>query len=223
MKIALCFSGQPRTFEECFSYVKENLIESNPQHEFDLIASFNSDSELSWASEYDFKALEVIDFNKDINLPNLTYQDNKYTINYPPRAKVTFYQLFGIKQVNELRKSYELKNNIQYDYIVRMRPDFKFLTEVDLSNLTSDKIYIPVEHDHFGYNDRFAIGSRNLMDVYMSRLDFWMEQHPEIINYTTHVETNLKIWLILNNIGIERIPFSYCMSRENEDVDLILV
>lgn len=223
MKIALCFSGQPRTFKECFSYVKENLIESNPQHEFDLIASFNSDSELSWASEYDFKALEVIDFNKDINLPNLTYQDNKYTINYPPRAKVTFYQLFGIKQVNELRKSYELKNNIQYDYIVRMRPDFKFLTEVDLSNLTSDKIYIPVEHDHFGYNDRFAIGSRNLMDVYMSRLDFWMEQHPEIINYTTHVETNLKIWLILNNIGIERIPFSYCMSRENEDVDLILV
>ncbi len=42
MKIALCFSGQPRTFEECFSYVEDNLIKTNPQHDFDLIDSFNS-------------------------------------------------------------------------------------------------------------------------------------------------------------------------------------
>ena len=48
----------------------------------------------------------------------------------------------------------------------------------------------------------------------MNRLDFYLQQHPEIPNYTTHVETNLKIWLGVNNIGIERIPFSYCMSRE---------
>ena len=222
MKIALCFSGQPRTFEECFSYVEDNLIKTNPQHDFDLIASFNSSEDLPWVLTYGFKSLEILDFN-DIEVPNLTYQDNKYTINYPPRAKVTFYQLFGIHKVNELRKRYELENNFQYDYLVRMRPDFKFLSEVDLTSLNKDKIYIPVEQDHFGYNDRFAIGDRDLMNIYMDRLNFYLQQHPEIPNYTTHVETNLKIWLGVNNTSIERLPFSYCMSRDNEDIDLVLV
>ena len=221
-RIALCLSGQLRTFKECFSYLEENIIKCNPQFDFDLIGYFNSSEKLPWISTYGFKSLEIFDFN-NIKVPNLTYQDNKYTINYPPRAKATFYQLFGIQKVNKLRKRYELENNFQYDYLIRIRPDFKFLSEVDLTSLDKDKIYIPIEQDHFGYNDRFAIGDRDLMEIYMDRFNFYLQQHPEILNYTTHIETNLKIWLEINNISIERLPFSYCMSRDNGDIDLVLV
>jgi hypothetical protein len=222
MRIALCFSGQLRTFEECFPYIEDNLIKANPQHEFDMIGYFNSDNNLIYdeLKDYPFKLLLV---EPDVELPNLMYQDNKYTINYPPRSKAVFYQLYAIQNANKLRKQYEQDNNFEYDFVVRIRPDFKYLDSVDLSNLEFDKIYLPLENDHFGYNDRFAIGSREVMEVYMNRFDFWMKQHPEIVNYTTHIETNLKIWLDINTIPIDRIPFSYCTCRVDGDVEYVFI
>jgi hypothetical protein len=222
MRIALCFSGQPRTFEECFPYIEDNLIKANPQYEFDMIGYFNSNNDLMYdeLKDYPFKSLLV---EPDVELPNLTYQDNKYTINYPPRSKAVFYQLYAIQNANKLRKQYEQDNNFEYDFVVRIRPDFKYLDSVDLSNLEFGKIYLPLENDHFGYNDRFAIGSREVMEVYMNRFDFWMKQHPEIVNYTTHIETNLKIWLDINTIPIDRIPFSYCTCRVDGDVEYVFI
>ena len=61
------------------------------------------------------------------------------------------------------------------------------------------------------------------MEVYMNRFDFWMKQHPEIVNYTTHIETNLKIWLDINTIPIDRIPFSYCTCRVDGDVEYVFI
>lgn len=222
MRIALCFSGQLRTFEECFPYIEDNLIKANPQHEFDMIGYFNSDNDLIYdeLKDYPFKSLLV---EPDVELPNLMYQDNKYTINYPPRSKAVFYQLYAIQNANKLRKQYEQDNNFEYDFVVRIRPDFKYLDSVDLSNLEFGKIYLPLENDHFGYNDRFAIGSREVMEIYMNRFDFWMKQHPEIVNYTTHIETNLKIWLDINTIPIDRIPFSYCTCRVDGDVEYVFI
>jgi hypothetical protein len=220
MRIALCFSGQPRTFEECFPYIEDNLIKANPQFEFDMIGYFNSDKSIEFLEKYPFKSLVI---EPDKPLPNLSYQDNKYTINYPPRSKAVYFQLYAIQKVNNLRKLHEQENGFEYDYIVRIRPDFKYLTEVNLDFIKNDIIYLPIENDHFGYNDRFAIGSREVMEVYMNRFDFWMKQHPEIINYTTHIETNLKIWLDINTISIDRIPFSYCTCRVDGDVEYVFI
>jgi hypothetical protein len=220
MKIALCLSGQPRTFEECFSYLEENIIKNNPQFEFDLFGYFNSSTSLPYLNNYPFKTLVV---EPDVECPNMTYQDNKYTINYPSRARPTFFQMWGMQQVNKLRQKYELKNNFEYDFIAKVRPDFKFLSEVDFSNLEKNKIYIPVENDHFGYNDRFAVGDGKIMNYYMDRVDFYLAQHPEIPNYTTHTESNLKIWLDLNKIEVNRILFSYCTCRINEDVEYVFI
>jgi hypothetical protein len=220
MRIALCFSGQPRTFEECFPYIEDNLIKANPQYEFDMIGYFNSDKPIDFLEKYPFRSLVI---EPDKPLPNLSYQDNKYTINYPPRSKAVYFQLYAIQKVNNLRKLYEQENGFEYDYIVRIRPDFKYLTEVNLDFIKNDIIYLPIENDHFGYNDRFAIGSKEVMEVYMNRFDFWMQQHPEIINYTTHIETNLKIWLDINTISIDRIPFSYCTCRVDGDVEYVFI
>jgi len=204
MKIALCFSGQPRTFEKSFPYVEENLINCNPQHDFNLIGYLNSDSPFP-SSKFDLLVVE-----EDVELPDLNYQSqNCHTYH----ARSVFYQLYGLQKVNELRKQHEQSKGFKYDYICRIRPDFQCITEVDLSNLEFDKIYLPVKDDWAGYNDRFAIGSNNVMDVYMSRYAFWMSEHPEIPNYIQHclhyAEANLKLWLDKCNIEIDRIPFSY--------------
>ncbi len=220
MKIALCLSGQLRTFEECFSYLEENIIKCNPQFDFDLIGYFNSPTPISYLKNYPF---DVVLVEPDPKCPDMTYQDNKYTINYPSRATPTFFQMHGMQQSNILRKKLEQEKGVQYDFVAKIRPDFKFLSEVDLSNIESDRIYIPVENDHFGYNDRFAIGNGKLMDFYLDRVDFYLQHHPEIPNYTTHTESNLKIYLDINNIKVDRLPFSYCTCRPNEDVEYVFV
>ena len=217
-KVALCLSGQFRTFDECFPFIQENLIECNQDNfQIDLFGYFTSDEEID-LSPYPFTKVVI---GEDSPLPNLNYHRNKYSISAPVVENV-YHQLFKMKKSNELRKSYEAEHNIEYDYIARLRSDFKYLTEVDFSILRPDTVFIPYEHDHFGLNDRFAIGSRNVMDIYLNRFDFWIEPHPEIPNYTTHVESNLKILMEINNINIDRIPFSYCLSRADGDADIII-
>ena len=219
-RIALCLSGQLRTFKECFSYLEENIIKCNPQFDFDLIGYFNSPNDVPYLKDYPF---ELVTVEPDVPCPNMLYQDNKYTINFPSRATPTFFQMYAMQQSNLLRKKLELKKEIEYDFVAKIRPDFKFLNEVDLSNIVKNKIYIPVENDHFGFNDRFAIGDRNLMDLYLDRVNFYLTPHPEIPNYTTHTESNLKIYLNLNNVEIDRLSFSYCTCRPNEDVEYVFV
>jgi hypothetical protein len=36
MRIAICFSGQPRFVEECYPAIKSNLIDANKQHDVDI-------------------------------------------------------------------------------------------------------------------------------------------------------------------------------------------
>lgn len=36
MKVAICFSGQPRFVKECFNLIKKNLIDVNSKHEIDF-------------------------------------------------------------------------------------------------------------------------------------------------------------------------------------------
>lgn len=36
MKIAICFSGQPRFIEECYSGIKSNIIDANSKHDIDI-------------------------------------------------------------------------------------------------------------------------------------------------------------------------------------------
>ena len=59
-KIALCLSGQLRTFEECFSYLEENIIKCNPQFDFDLIGYFNSPNDVLYLKDYPFKTVIVV-------------------------------------------------------------------------------------------------------------------------------------------------------------------
>jgi hypothetical protein len=217
MRILTCLSGLYRTFEECYPTLIENFINVNNDHHFDIIGFFSEkkDENLN-LSEYNFLKHKI---EKDPFLPDLTYQLEKYI--YETHVCVNnFYQLYGLKQVNLLRN--ELSQ--EYDLLVRVRTDFKFLSPLIINDIDLDKIYIPYGHDHRGgINDRFALGSPKLMDKYFNRYDFWMEKHDEIPNYITHAEANLKLYLESLSIPVERIPFDYCLRRPGYDLDPIIL
>lgn len=219
-------SGQPRSLERNFKSIQENLIIPNQdKFQIDLLGILQPPLNFKYNKPELLTFTKAILYDKDPELPSLTYQSKNYRHLLPDwksfhhfttdLSKIVYYQLFHIQRINNLRKEYEIDNNIQYDYIARIRPDFEYLTKIDLSILKPNTIFIPYKNDWEGYNDRFAIGDRNVMEIYMNRFDFWMKEHPNISPYTTHVENNLKIYLDSNKISTERIPFSYSTLREN--------
>ena len=220
-KIAVCLSGLTRTFNHCYPTLVKNLIEPNPDFDFDIIGVFSKKENEDIFSNIDLNIFKAVSSEIDPPLPDLSYQESKFMdLCY----KRNFYQLLGLKHVNNLRKKTEVENNIEYDLIVRVRTDFKFLSPIYLDKISYNCIYIPYEHDHRGgLNDRFALGPKNLMDYYLNRYDFWMERHDEIINYSTHAELNLRIYLDQINIPIHRLPFNYCLRREYSDEAIIIL
>lgn len=218
-KIALCFSGLYRTFDECFDKVKSNIIDFNSGScEIDLFGYLNSNDEIQ-IPDVGFKKCII---EKDQPHPDLSYQRERYTV-VAPAEKNVYYQLYGGKRVNELRKEYEKENGFEYDYVVKIRPDVSFLTPVDFSSLEKGFLFLPNGHDHTGFNDRFAVGESKIMDIYYGRLEFWMQKHPEIPNYTTHAEKNLYAWITSNGIPVKRLNFSYALRRPGRDMHPYLI
>jgi hypothetical protein len=205
-KIAICITGIDRTLKFCLNVLKENLINYNNQEFYIIGLITTKDNEID---KTDFNVLKI---NKDIELPKLSYQQFKYKAKRDQHIQC-YYQLKDLYEVNKLRIDYEIKNDINFDYIIRYRTDFNLLSKVNLADLNSNTIYIPNGHDHTGYNDRFAIGDRNVMNIYFNRYEFWMKENNHIQNYNTHAENNLKIYLNENKIKVDRLNFNYALRR----------
>lgn len=232
MRIALCFSGLSRTFDECFPLLNENVISVNSDIEFDLFGYINikdvsraSDGTIFEDKDINFKNYPFVDLQleNDPVLPDLSYQKSVHTITTKPTLETNiYYQLYGGQRSNQLRLNYENQMGFKYDFIAKVRTDMKFLSPVDLSNLEKNCIYIPMGNDHHGLNDRFAIGDNDNMNTYFRRYDFFMRRNDDIPNYTTHAESNLKMYLTNEAVSVKRLDFSYSLRRPNQDVGIYI-
>jgi hypothetical protein len=205
-KIAICITGIDRSLDFCINSLKENLINCN-EYEFHLIGLVTTKN-----NEIDDSYFNFLKINQDSQLPNLSYQQEKYKAKRNQHIQC-YYQLKDLYEVNKIRIEYEIINDINFDYIIRYRTDFNLLSKIDLSKITKDVIYMPHLHDHTGYNDRFAIGDRYLMNIYFNRYLFWLNKNEHIKNYNTHAEKNLKIYLNEYNINVDRLDFNYALRR----------
>lgn len=101
------------------------------------------------------KELEVVKFN--------------YYSYYPYNTLCMFYSL---QQSNILANSWKQENNIEFDFVVRMRSDIIFTAPINLSHLNKDQITLFYAGPHpgkFGIytkNDHFAIGNPKNMNIY---------------------------------------------------------
>lgn len=205
-KIAICITGIDRTFDFCINSLKEKLIKCN-NYQFHIIGLItNKDNKIN--KSY----FNLLTLNTDSKLPDLSYQNKKYVAKRNQHIQC-YYQLKDLYEVNKLRIQYEIDNDMTFDYLIRYRTDFNLLSKVDLSNLENDVVYIPNCHDHTGYNDRFAVGDRNVMNIYFNRYEFWMSKNNHIHNYNTHAENNLKIYMYEKQIRVKRLDFDYSLRR----------
>jgi hypothetical protein len=218
--VAVCISGQFRSFDKCLPSIFSNLILTNSNYQLKFFTSFAKEENkpINIPTEF-FKISSVIKIEEDSVLPDLTYQKSKYKyqefqLDSENDPKLIYYQLKQIQSVFNIVEEYEKNNNMTFDYVMRLRPDLEIKSIFNWKSL-GEFIITPSE-DHFrGYNDRFAIGPRNLMEIYMNRLDYWFSENDDI-NFTTQNEVNLKQYLDNHNILVNKIPIDLQYIRYND-------
>ena len=142
-RIALCYSGRPRSYQECHENHKQHFRLG--QNDVDVFAHMWFDEDLvgtqfrtdvgqgTWP---DAGVKEWIDENwkpKKIkyekpryfaDMFNDTWQ-TKWTATHPKDNQISMF--YGIEQAIKLKREYEEENNFKYDYVIRMRSDLLFL------------------------------------------------------------------------------------------------
>jgi hypothetical protein len=155
MRIALCFSGQPRFINLTKYNILENLINYYNADVFyhawtSTIKDGSPNVTKEWIEEHCsvFKAKlhEIEDYNFDLHCPDVMKEKmlDKTENWYGFRGPSTICQYYSILRCNELKKKYEKENNFVYDVVFRVRFDVEYpkpvvtleeLTKIDLNNV----------------------------------------------------------------------------------------
>ena len=198
VKTAICFSGQPRSMQ----YTHQNLrkVFDDYFEDYDIFAHIPVCSTDNQVLEYFPKAIVKI-------VPDQHIDESKILgSRFKTGPQRYLQQINGMKQVNLLRKQKEQADNFKYDFVIRCRMDVKFTTSLPrLNTLSNERIYIPDFHHFGGINDRFCIGSSDLIDNYMNIIDTYFDEGIR----NGHAETFLRYCLDKKNTKIELIDIRF--------------
>ena len=129
----------------------------------------------------------------------------KMDIDYPPNF---ISSLRKVKLCNELRKNYEKQNQIQYDIIIKTRPDIMYQSV--FINQNPDKLFTPTNQSYGVMSDIFYYSNSDIMDkfcTFYDLLNFYIEKG---YHFNPHN-------LMLRHLEDLQIPF-YKDSRLNLDI-----
>lgn len=197
MKIALCFSGEPRSLEEAFPYYQKNLFALNSDIDV-FVHTWYDYSLVGKAFEYSAKEINLKSYKTDsISKILELYNPISIKIDKPKNfmaeegfersregwnssteeAKVTrtnnaFSQFYSVSQANHLKMEHEVERDFIYDACVRSRFDFALNVGIEFDNHSFEKetLYVPDLKlgDNPHFNDQFAFGHSKAMDKYSS-------------------------------------------------------
>lgn len=168
MKLALCLSGQPRSFDKAYPFLKKNLLDL---HDVDVFIH-------GWRPNGMAKYLQMYEDINELYHPRYlklesplreSVNEHMFVPNSSHPANHVTSMLYSIYFANNFRIIHELSKGIQYDFVIRSRFDFALNKPIDFDNLRKDVVYIPkdVEGESL-FNDQFAVSSADSMNCYSS-------------------------------------------------------
>tara|TARA_B110001450_G_scaffold50029_1_gene46648 strand:+ start:13985 stop:15910 length:1926 start_codon:yes stop_codon:yes gene_type:complete len=185
-KIAICFSGQLRTFRKTYESFYKNILNVLKQ-------TFEVDI---------FMFIWKIENKNDIKKSLEIYKPKKYIIKDDFKFKLPYFcenMYFYKGQFNDITKNFEntikqhygisecfnlIKN---YDYVIRNRYDNFFEEKIDINTFNSN-LYIPTGHYFYlngnptNLNDSFAYGPYNEMQKYANFINIYKDILLQIKN-----------------------------------------
>lgn len=168
MKIALCLSGQPRSYEKGFEYHKKNLLDHYDVDVFIHTWSNANDQDIEKLFQL-YKPVKTMVETPLTDEFDSMYRNTPNAVAHPPRFTVSM--LYSMYKSYEMKSAYEMKNRQMYDWVVKSRTDYALNVRIPFEELDNTKLYIPncrmVPERDFG-NDQFAFGSSDTMNKRMS-------------------------------------------------------
>ena len=235
MKVALCYSGMIRNFED--------NVENHIKH---LISKYNCDVYLNFWDVYGYGDVsKKYDFNSDDLIPEnikntivdklkpidfifenylsiesfFNEKDKKYQhVNSQPYVKNVLGMFYKIYQCNEMVVS----QNKQYDVVLKLRGDLFFLNDAVLELPNENTLYTNLLGSWGeAIPEVFMYGTTNVMtvvsNIYNTIEDMW--EHISTTNAPEHI---LYKQITQNNIKVDMKPFNfYKIKRKNGNLDSI--
>jgi len=202
IKVALCITGQARTFENAWQNISDSIIRPLSVYcEVDMFGVFPEVND--FISSSNWKALLI---KKDTYF-DFSIKMSNNTRNVPENTNGLLNMWNSWKLSNEMTKEFD-----QYDWVFRVRPDSFFSLEIDdLRMLEPDGVYLPKHDSWGGYNDRFAFGSASAMDCYSTLIDHCESYFDQGLQF--HVESYLKHHLDKHGIPVKNCNMHLCILR----------
>jgi hypothetical protein len=221
MKIALCLSGFMRNFTTTYANLREHLLR---HHDVDVFIH-------TWDIQ-------------DANTPHLHIVQDKtaglyqakhmvvepfatFTIN-PIVASKNFDKARNpnnvismqtkIKACNDLCAQYAKNNNIQYDCVIRLRPDVNLKSTFIIDKAKLNQINVPQCGDFGGLNDQIAYSNPANMSIYANLINS-MESYLEHDQVFLHPELLLQHHLVKHNIKVGRFDLDYTLLCHGIETD----
>lgn len=235
-RIALCYSGRPRSIQECYDNHKEyfRLGQDNVDvfahlwFDEDLVGS-RFPSSVNQGVWPDAEIKEWINENwkpKKVKYEKPRVFDQMYNDIWQPKwphchpKDNQISMFYGIEQVMNLKKEYEEENNFKYDYVIRMRSDLEFKQSPgQFEDYDQDKLHvyrvnpgpdwIQTGVEEFAVLDIIAWGGSEVMDKYgttYSNLERILSEGCPAFTPDSLLGYNA---VKVNNLSVEKHPWAF--------------
>lgn len=159
-------------FNKAYPYYKNNLIEPNSADIF--IHSWDVEIEKNVLDKYN-PTLSKFESQKLFDIPDFMQKTQ--------RVQNHFSRWYSCKKVLSFKKTYENKNNFEYDFVMLTRQDIAWQKTVDFSKYDNQYFYVP---KWYHYNTSVPMGypngeyNKSLQDICFFSNSSYMNQISEI-------------------------------------------
>jgi len=144
MKVAVQLYGHLRTYKKCFSSLKRHLLDKHDcdifVHTWDTV-DHNTPTWHKYCSENAIKKIEekeIISLYHPKLLKIETQLPKDLGVLTANKNQISVFGIqsmfYSMKSVNDLRQKYEKDKNIQYDFVIFIRPDILLLGDFNIEN-----------------------------------------------------------------------------------------
>jgi hypothetical protein len=207
-RIAICLSGQLRTFETAYPGILRYFNSVNPDY---FIHTWSANT---WHKKNVEKVIPHIHTQideDDINLAVSIFNPKKYQIDKNKIFDVDMSQSqqFSAMSSNELKKQYEIENNFKYDVVVKCRFDIIWnpLTEFNITNVDEKTIFFSyIDRNQFPEYpmalDRVYFGNSQTMDE-ISQIYFVTTDYIEKRINNKFIESEHGLYQMCCNLNLD--------------------
>jgi len=222
-KIAVCFSGQPRTWRNCAETWHNILLQNGSSDNVDVfchIWDYNTKPNCvdNKSQTEKLSTKEVQDLIHQLKPKKVLIESERKFVPFKATQPLTYSpflsQFYGIMRAARLKKEYEIENNIMYDAVVRARYDSVINSRV------SDG-YAAIEENtmhgfHFGWD--YTTNRGRMGDI------LWYadsQTYDIIADYYLNIHTiESKYMKNQDNVFTPEFVFFHYIKKNNIDIQL---